>query len=396
MEKNYLEHFNQRLTFPKSSAHLEGNGDETAASVNESDVKKKLATSRETLHKAIEKYAKNDKHLKKKANEIIKRSRDPLKAVAMQDNKTLAANPQNTNLLEVIVFTDGSRPSFLIKNGKIDFTSSPAGEWENPLVTGEINVGYAIQCVGRINIGIKHKGTGFLIHKNLVITNKHVLQAVADLVNGKWVFKEGAMIDFGYEYKTTNVKDPRLLKKLVFTTPGLIDKDHIDHTKVDLALIEIEPVDQVNIPMQLLQTDTSITWAWPDTTTLYTIGYPGDPGLNGVVDYGSDVLYNIFKDTYGCKRLAPGKVMTGPQANPAFPLRLTHDATTLGGNSGSLMVTRSKEYIASGLHYGGEFEQPRENWGHVLGNILDAKNSAGKSLLDCLDEYNVIMTKSDA
>jgi V8-like Glu-specific endopeptidase len=50
---------------------------------------------------------------------------------------------------------------------------------------------------------------------------------------------------------------------------------------------------------------------------------------------------------------------------------LAHDATTLGGNSGSVIIVVGREHAAAGLHYGGRRGEPRENWGVILGRVLE-------------------------
>jgi hypothetical protein len=66
-----------------------------------------------------------------------------------------------------------------------------------------------------------------------------------------------------------------------------------------------------------------------------------------------------------------------------------HDATTLGGNSGSIVLVIGRENAAAGLHYGGRRSTPRENWGHILGLTLDKTGQSGKTLRECLNEYHV-------
>jgi hypothetical protein len=147
------------------------------------------------------------------------------------------------------------------------------------------------------------------------------------------------------------------------------------------------------VPQLILSWDESSTWAW-EGTSLYTIGYPGPPNIQALQKDSDKIFDMLFKKTYGCKRLAPGKVLSGPRNNQE--LKLSHDATTLGGNSGSVILVNSTENIASGLHYGGDLEDPRENWGHVLGNVLNMQNADNKTLRECLDTFKVQMIKSDA
>src|SRR5262249_32635808 len=95
------------------------------------------------------------------------------------------------------------------------------------------------------------------------------------------------------------------------------------------------------------------------------------------------LLELLFKSTYGCKRLAPGLVTTVAESLAASPhaWALGHDATTLGGNSGSVVLVVGRERIAAGLHYGGRRSDPRENWCHVLGRTLDQTDGRSKKTL---------------
>ena len=45
---------------------------------------------------------------------------------------------------------------------------------------------------------------------------------------------------------------------------------------------------------------------------------------------------------------------------------VSHDATTLGGNSGSAILIIGRYGTTAGLHYGGRWSAPRENWCHIL------------------------------
>jgi hypothetical protein len=98
---------------------------------------------------------------------------------------------------------------------------------------------------------------------------------------------------------------------------------------------------------------------------VFTIGYPANPGHG----YALSLLEQLFQSTYGFKRLAPGRVITSQFTNKAWTT--THDATTLGGNSGSVLLVAGREHIAAGLHSGGRISKPLENWGHILGAVLD-------------------------
>jgi V8-like Glu-specific endopeptidase len=390
--KNKAEHYRRKFGKVRESMFESASAEPPVPVFEESEVIERLGYSREGLNSFIEKYLDGDEELKKLADEVIKKGADPLRAVANNDQEYLDKS-ENTDFLEVLVKTDGSRPSFLIANGAIDLNSSPIGDWKDTLDQSDAKLRQALDCVGRINIDLRHIGTGWLIHRNLIITNRHVLQAIAiQNPDNSWTFTPGAHIDFGYEFKARASINPRSMVKLIFCGPKKIESP-IDHTKLDLALIEIEPVPDDMVPKQIFSWDESGTWAMEDTT-IYTIGYPGKPPVQQIVKDSQRIFDLLFGKTYGYKHLAPGKVISGPRNKD--DLRLMHDATTLGGNSGSVILADSTETIASGLHYGGDTEEPRENWGHFLGNVLGIRNDDfNKTLRECLEEYKVQIIKSD-
>ncbi|MEX2025948.1 MAG: lipase family protein, partial [Pirellulaceae bacterium] len=134
-------------------------------------------------------------------------------------------------------------------------------------------------------------------------------------------------------------------------------------------------------------------WVVP-RNTVYTVGYPGPPRQ---FLYPPTLLEQLFQSTYGCKRLAPGELVT-PQS-PLFNWTLAHDATTLGGNSGSVVLVLGDEMVAAGLHYGGKPQLGTtlgENWGHVLGSVLDETDGFHpKTLRETLKERGVELMKGD-
>lgn len=295
--------------------------------------------------------------------------------------------------LETIVRTDGSRPSFIVQNGEVNRATSPLGTWRDTLDASNDLLLDAISCFGRINLPFLKfgfAGTGFLIHENLILTNRHVLQVIGRENNdGKWDISEEATIDFGHEFRARESVNRRKVKKLVYCGPDEIDLEapKVDHKKLDLALIELEPADNSNKPGTVLAVDVSPDWA-TDDTVIFTIGYPGKPPLGSFTE---TLLEQLFQSTYGCKRLAPGLVAKSLESNG--PWTISHDATTLGGNSGSGILVAGREHIAAGLHYGGRRASPSENWGHILGKTLKTERGHGskETLLDVFNKYGVVL-----
>ena len=359
----------------------------------ESEIVERLGYSKENLYKIIENYLGNDPKLKEVADKILAEAADPMRAVANNDNDFLERHSNSTNLLEVIVVTDGSRPSFMIKNGKVDFDSSPVGEWKDVIEAGGANLQRAIDCTGRINNGSTHVGTGFLVHRNLIVTNRHVLQAVARQKNdGSWELRPDSNIDFGHEFQGIASLNKRKLTNLIFTGTKTIDRFRLDHSKLDLALIELANVPDEQVPPHVLDWNKGTAWTW-DGQDVFIVGYPGDPRALNVPDYTPALLEQLFMTTFGCKRLAPGRVMERSADDLDWTLK--HDATTLGGNSGSVIVPKSLELRASALHYGGDLNKPRENWGHILALVMAEKDVQNKALEDYLQKNNVVIDSDD-
>lgn len=100
------------------------------------------------------------------------------------------------------------------------------------------------------------------------------------------------------------------------------------------------------------------------------VGYPARQATlprapDGSVDrQGLDRLQALFGADYGTKFFSPGQVKVSPAA---VPITSFHDATTLGGSSGSLVATIDAPLRAVGLHFGGAWRS--ENYSHGLAEL---------------------------
>ena len=98
---------------------------------------------------------------------------------------------------------------------------------------------------------------------------------------------------------------------------------------------------------------------------VYLVGYPGNEQSTT-----PDLFATIFAGVKSFKRLAPGRIMAAPGEVPDDPRGwiLTHDASTLGGNSGSALIDFDADgQTVLGLHFAGYHE--RQNWAHGLEKI---------------------------
>jgi endonuclease G, mitochondrial len=240
------------------------------------------------------------------------------------------------------------RPVLFIKNGKIEIPES--NELKERIIKYKPIIEQPLNSVGRIelkNHQFKDLGTGWLIADNIIITNRHVAEyfAAKDNKNSMGgIFRKNfigqtlqAVIDFKEEYNlntipTINNEFEVEIDKILYLPDITKDLPDIAFLRIKKSLHLPEPISFIN---DKLKTDQLIGVA----------GYPQrDP--RGVTDI--DMERRIFGDVFGVKRYAPGQVLEVPNNNWFF----LHDASTLGGNSGSL-VQDMESGCAIGIHFSG-------------------------------------------
>lgn len=211
--------------------------------------------------------------------------------------------------------------------------------WKERLEKAKPFLDDAIRAVGRIELkgaGLDWVGTGWLVHENILVTNRHVAQEFAAHQGQGYSFKLGgagriaAGIDFLQE-----IDNP---ETLLF---DIVRPLHIEDVPgADVAFFEVEPTSgNTKLAKPIALADRPM-----ETQNAATIGYPA---------YDSripepDLMEQIFGKTYNKKRLAPGAVTRVEE------LQLLHNCTTLGGNSGSAVIDLDSG-AAIGLHFSGSF-----------------------------------------
>jgi S1-C subfamily serine protease len=244
--------------------------------------------------------------------------------------------PEELGGLEAIVLLEG-RPALLVRDGKFE---TPPGEWEI-LESFRDSIEANLPRVGRIEVSghprLAWVGTGFLVAPDVIMTNRHVAVHFAEKRAGEdWNFIPGrsARIDFKEEHERPASAEFQMVEVI-----GI-------HSKVDLALVrvEFEVSADGDVPTPL-----TVHYRTPRglrDRRIYVIGYPAWDGRR------NDPLpmRRIFGGIYNVKRLQPGTVRNFF----VFGKTLKHDASTLGGNSGSCVIDLDSGKVI-GLHYAGKY-----------------------------------------
>jgi len=189
---------------------------------------------------------------------------------------------------------------------------------------------------------LRYVGTAWLLDKRLpnnngiAVTNAHVAKQIFDAqtrqpLPGLDAAVISARLNFRSERRQAN--DPRY--EFVVTAALWIG----DET-ADVAFLEIAPGTSV-LPLGIPLSDRNVA----QNDEIAVIGYPAFDSRS----YASAAeLKQIFDDTYDVKRLQPG--VTG-EVTP----KILHDCSTLGGNSGSVILDLMSDNCAAiGLHAGAD------------------------------------------
>jgi hypothetical protein len=274
--------------------------------------------------------------------------------------------------IEAVIHADGSRPVFFIRNGNVDRTGVEAGKWDEALDSRIRAIREVLPAVGRIGSRqsrFSYSGTGFLVGDRLVVTNRHVLQAIAvQGTDGKWSLYQDTTIDFLGEIDNPAMQSFKV-REVVFAGPEPILG--LDPKRLDVALLKIEPlITGATLPNPVAL--SSKTGPVSSRRDLYVVGFPaaadlyygsGDPAVG--TEFAS-VLSSLFRDEFGVKRLAPGQIDAGIGTvdDGGKQWAFEHDASTLAGNSGSMVTDFADGSTAIGLHFGGG--PRRENYAHAV------------------------------
>lgn len=262
--------------------------------------------------------------------------------------------------LETIVLKAG-RPVLAIKEGEavLDFGDAESAVWKNRLKASEPVLRGPIGAVGRIEVEnhpwFEWVGTGWLVDRDVIVTNRHVAEEFVSRSRGSLRFSIGfdRVNPIGCRIDLLEEIGRPQAQEFVLDEPIYI----ADEAGPDVAFFRIRGAAGRAGAPQPIQLASDVA---PDALYVATVGYPArDPRIPDQA-----LLKKIYGDVFDKKRLAPGQVIRHERGV------LQHDCTTLGGNSGSVVLDLRNGHAVA-LHFAGAYL--RANYAvpaTVLGQLL--------------------------
>jgi len=232
------------------------------------------------------------------------------------------------------------RPVVFVRGSSYDDLPDPWLSLNSAVVKSKI--GNLLPAIGRIELPLSqfvpYGGTGFIVGKGLLMTNRHVAQLFSQGLGTHIKYQSGgSAVDFKRE-----VDSPDTEHSDYFKVTGIA----MVHPYWDMAILSVEGLPSgrmlslsVKSPEELLGNNVVV------------VGYPARDDRNDLT-----LQDQIFEKTYLVKRLQPGKVQQRSkiQSFENVVNAVTHDASTLGGDSGSAIIDVDSGKVVA-LHFGGVY-----------------------------------------
>lgn len=265
--------------------------------------------------------------------------------------------------VEAVVLAHG-RPSMLVQRNRISLPDST--ELRRRIEATRARYESRLGSVGRVELSghplLHHAGTAWLVAENLVVTNAHVAAEFVAREQTSLVFRRtfgadamSCRVDLREEFAAEGTRPEEFE---IGVDQVLYLADLTDSQAPDLALLRLSPGQGVVLPPPIPFVDVPVE----PGRDIAVIGYPAEDPY-GVPSLA--VARRLFGGVYGVKRFSPGKIGQAPGDAWAF----AHDATTLGGSSGSVVIDLETGG-AIGVHFAGALE--RTNYAVRASYVRDA------------------------
>jgi endonuclease G, mitochondrial len=241
--------------------------------------------------------------------------------------------------LEAIVMKE-NRPVVFVRGNSYDDVGNPWSGLNTPEVKTRLSGLFPL--IGRIELPtstlVPYAGTGFVVGKGLIATNRHVAEEFSRGLGLTIQYRGGdAAIDFKRQVDTPEDDHTAYLK---------VRGVEMIHPYWDMALLQVDGLPTDNMLRLAVRSPEQLV-----NQNIVAVGYPAPDPRNDV-----ELQNKIFGSVYYVKRMHPGVVRARAKVQ-SFENEvnaMTHDASTLGGNSGSAIINvDSGEVVA--LHFAGEY-----------------------------------------
>ncbi len=242
---------------------------------------------------------------------------------------------------EAIIIADAFlRPALIVRNNT--FEQPEAANWRTLLNAYRPKLDACIRSVGRLELRghptFPYVGTAWMIAEDVAVTNRHVASIFASKKGSGFQINRGpsgpikALIDFREEHRVAASAEVEIEKVLFIADPG--------DANPDVAFVKVRRNGRLPDPIPLLDGRSK------KGHSVAVIGYPANDPRNPAA-----AVADIFGRVFEVKRLSPGLISGNPRG-----FLLSHDASTLGGNSGSVVI-EIESGRAVGLHFAGRFRE---------------------------------------
>jgi hypothetical protein len=294
---------------------------------------------------------RNPTELRLAASQVVADARRALERTAAGESARNLSDRERSCLEAIVRVTGRPATRFLAAGLEIPDQDLGANErWA--LIAGQMyeEIESVAESVGRISLGVPgaavtQLGTVWRLGSDLVVTNRHVAKEVAADASANastWKMRDDAscFIDFAATHAGGAPK-AFAVQELVFCS----DVEDLDAAVFRLGAQAKAPPPALPIDFErssVMETVQRANGEWFDRgKEVYVIGHP-------YRETASDASWMVFGDADGKKRWSPGEV-TSIDATHASCL---HDCSTLGGSSGSCILTLASHKVV-GMHFGG-------------------------------------------
>src|SRR5262245_491330 len=244
--------------------------------------------------------------------------------------------PHEQFALEAIIIPD-KRPAVDVINGDFVVTHPLWTKFSTDAAI-HARLKNVLPSIGRIELpthpSLPYGGTGFVVGKDLLMTNRHVAAIFASGLGVRTLsFRPGsAAVDFKRE-KGSPDSSPIAVRDVIMI-----------HPYWDVALLRVDGLNgHPPLVLSLVHPEDAVG------REIAVIGYPAfDPRNDAAVQN------QVFGGVYYIKRLQPGLIgrRRSIQSFENQVSATTHDSSTLGGNSGSAVIDATTGHVIA-LHFAG-------------------------------------------